>query len=47
MAITKAGMNTTTMEQLTNKPHNKDVHVEDQTDLSSIVRRLQARVSEK
>lgn len=36
-------MNTTTMEQPANH-HNKDIHVEDQTDLSLIVRRLQAQV---
>lgn len=32
------------MEQLTNH-HNEDVHIEDQIDLSSVVRRLQAQVS--
>ncbi|KAG5026535.1 hypothetical protein JHK86_022449 [Glycine max] len=44
MAITRIGASTTTMEQSTNH-HNEDVHIEDQTHLSSIVRRLQAQVS--
>ncbi|KAG4968491.1 hypothetical protein JHK87_034142 [Glycine soja] len=34
------------MEQPANNHHNEDVHVEDQIDLSSIVKRLQAHVSE-
>ncbi|KAG4980966.1 hypothetical protein JHK82_034210 [Glycine max] len=46
MAITRTGMNTAVMEQSTNNHHNEDVHVEDQIDLSSIVKRLQAQVSE-
>lgn len=33
------------MEQLTNH-QNEDVHIEDETDLSTIVRRVQAQVSE-
>ena len=41
MAITRNGTNTTSMEQPTNH-HNKDVHIEDQIDLSSTVKRLQA-----
>ncbi|KAL5147354.1 hypothetical protein HKD37_06G017050 [Glycine soja] len=45
MAITRTRTNTIAMEQSTNH-HNEDIHVEDQTDLSSIVRRLQAQVSE-
>ena len=46
MAITRIGVNTAVMEQLANNQHNKDVHVEDQTNMSSIVRRLYAQVSE-
>ncbi|KAG5047037.1 hypothetical protein JHK86_016443 [Glycine max] len=34
------------MEQSTNH-HNEDIHVEDQTDLSLIVRRLQAQEARK
>ncbi|KHN31909.1 hypothetical protein glysoja_035904 [Glycine soja] len=45
MAIIRTGTNTTPMEQLTNH-QNEDVHIEDETDLSSIVRRVQAQVSE-
>ncbi|KAL5131884.1 hypothetical protein HKD37_12G034667 [Glycine soja] len=46
MAITRIGMNIVVMEQPANNHHNEDVHVEDQIDLSSIVKRLQAHVSE-
>lgn len=44
MDIIRTRTNIVAMEQLTNH-HNEDVHIEDQIDLSSVVRRLQAQVS--
>lgn len=45
MAITWTETNTTTTKQPGNQ-HHKEVRMEDQTNLSSMVRRLQAQVSD-
>lgn len=46
MKITRTRTNATTTKQLGNQQH-EDAHIEDQTNLSLMVRRLQAHVSDR